>query len=60
MIFHKEGPTSVGGILVKYAGAAQSAWECACTTFHKEGPTSVGGILVKHAVKYMVDMAWMR
>ncbi|GEM_PF-1326786 len=28
--------------------------------FHKEGPTSVGGILVKHAVKYMVDMAWMR
>ncbi|CBK82185.1 hypothetical protein CCU_02890 [Coprococcus sp. ART55/1] len=21
---------------------------------------SVGGILVKHAVKYMVDMVWMR
>lgn len=28
--------------------------------FHKEGPTLVGGILVKHAVKYMVDMVWMR
>ena len=26
MIFHKEGPTSVGGILVKHADAARSAF----------------------------------